>query len=395
MIRYFIVCILLFSCSSLKEEEKENNSIFIDISQSKAGVLSDVYEDIEYVYLQNADKFPLVRPFKVKINFNLIGIEDTGAEQYVFYNFDGIPIVKIPATGAGPGEFGRTEDFQIFSDSIVIKDPMTSKLIAFDRFGRFLSEQKSLVQTSYFFRTSSSIIHYSKNIFEHGFFHFYIEGDNEILGEMPTKPTVENVVFADKDGFELDEKNNQIVFKIPFSTQVATFNLDGQLKEIYNFDFGANSLKDEDRVSLSESEINDLVLNRNLVSGISSLYPLSDGYFLSFGAGFKESHQVFLDRNFKILHQLKNFKNDIDGLPIRTIPWFHFQNKIGYLIPSGEFYADYLEKFGSEKEQPSNNLHRFVKKYNNALGEDSYVLIFLKVKDSIWNNKIRIDEDLK
>lgn len=383
MIRYFVLCILLFSCNSLKEEEKGINTIYIDISQSNSGLLSDVYEDIEYVYLQNADKFPLVRPFKVKMNFNLIGIEDTGAEQYVFYNFEGIPMFKIPATGSGPGEFGRTEDFQIFSDSIVIKDPMTSKFITFDKSGRFLSERRSLVHTSYFFQTSAPTIHYSKNIFEHGFFHFYIEGDKGITVEMPTKPTVENVVFADKDGFELDEKNDQILFKIPFATQIATFQLDGQLKAIYNFDFGVNSLKDEDRVSLSESEINDLVLNRNLVSRVSSLYLLTNGYFLSFGAGFKESHQIFLDRNFKILHQFKNFKNDIDGLPIRTIPWFHFQNKIGYLVPSGEFYADYLEKFGSEKEQPSNNLHRFVKKYNNALGEDSYVLIFLKVKDSM------------
>jgi hypothetical protein len=385
MKKYIVFLIFIFSCEKVSDENLQSQIISIDIKNSKRANLPDAYSGIEYLFLESSDDFPIIRPFKVKIAEGIIGIEDRGADQYLFYNLEGQPVFKISSSGEGPGEFIRTEDFQIFKDSVVIKDPFLGKYLFFNRKGNFLSERKSMVRQSNFFITNDCIIHYSKNIFEFGPYNFYVEKNGKIDGETDANPEQENIIFTDKDGFVFDKLNNQILFKIPFSTKFTSFNLEGQLNGNYNFDFGPNSLSEIERESLSESEINDVVLSNNLVNAISSLYPMPNGYFLSFGVGFKESHQVYLDRDFNVLHQFKNYKNDIDGMPIRTIPWFVYQDKIGFMIPSGEFYADYLDKFGLfENKDAKNSLHTFVRKYGNSLGNDSYVLVLMQVKESLF-----------
>ncbi|SNS34003.1 6-bladed beta-propeller protein [Belliella buryatensis] len=373
----------LNSCN-LNTEPEIHKSIYIDVNQASSGVLSEVYEDIDYVFLDGSGDFPLVRPVRIKVDEGLIGVEDRGIEKYIFYSLDGTPQFQIEASGDGPGSFVRTEDFQILEESIVVKDSYLGKMLTYNHRGGFVSEQKSVVKNSDFFIGEDFILHYSKNVFDHGLFNFYLERSNELEKMMPVEPTGEDVAFADKDGFRKHVWTNQVLFKIPFSYHFAMFEPDGKVKDIYEIDFGEFSLSVKDRNTMTQEQVNQLLLDGKIVEHISSFYAFKNCYFLSFGRGIRESHQVFLDKDFNVIKHFKSYKNDIDELPIATIPWFATVDQIGYLASSRDFLNQYLKKFGGGKEPvKGSNLYNFMVRNGGKLNEDSYVLILLTVKDDI------------
>ncbi|PZV77660.1 6-bladed beta-propeller protein [Algoriphagus aquaeductus] len=386
--RLFLVILVLFvGCSIESQNETSNQNIPIDLDNATEAKASEVYEDIKYVFLKNPDQYPLVRPYKFKIQKDLLGIEDEGMEQYVFFDLEGNPLFKIAgSSGGGPGEFKRTEDFQISDNQIIIKDPILSKFLFFDRKGNFINEERSRVRTSYFFRNTDTELHYSKNIREHGDYEFYRIEDDKIIKLLPSISPVKDIVYSNKDSFILDEDRNELIFQIPYSNKVAFFSLGGNLNQLVEFDFGKKYLSDEVQAKLEPEELNNLVMSENLVTGIGSFFPIGDGYIITFGSGYRYSHQVFLDKKFEVKSHFGKIINDIDRMPIKTIPWFFYEDRLGFFIPSSEFLANYLEKFEiGTKEIDNSNLHEFVSKYQNELGGDSYVLTFLKVKKSIFS----------
>lgn len=383
----FVVFGLFFGCHTGADHRATRPTVVkIDVENVQDKVLSELYESVEYVFLKNSDQYPLVRPYKFKIKDNLLGIEDKGAEQYVFFDLKGNPLFRIVGSSSGgPGEFKRTEDFQISDDVIIIKDPLLSKYLFFDKNGNFIKEEKSKVRTSYFFRTEDTELHYSKNIREHGDYEFYRIEDDEIVKLIPSISPINDVVHSGKNSFILGKDQNDLIFQIPYSNKVPFFSLDGDLKFILEIDFGRKYLSEEMQAELEPEEMNNLVMNGNLVTGIGSFFPIGNGYILTFGSGFKYSHQVFLDQNFKVKSHGGKIINDIDHMPIKTVPWFYHQDQLGFFISSSEFLADYLEKFEiGTKAKENSNLHEFVTKYQYDLGGDSYVLTFLKVKHSIF-----------
>lgn len=385
---YLFVFLALVGCDGNSTYETQNRAIPIRLEEAKESNLSELYEGIEYVLLKKADQFPLIRPYKFKIHGNLLGIEDKGAEQYVFFDLNGNPQFKIVANGGGgPGEFRRTEDFQISDEGIIIKDPMLSKFLFYDLAGNFIKEEKSKVRTSYFFKTDDFELHYSKNIREHGDYEFYSIEDDKILGLVPTISPIKDVVYSNKNSFILDAKRNDLIFNIPYSNKVAFFNVSGDLEKILEFDFGDKYLTEEDQAKLRPEEMNDLIMRQNLVSGIGSFFPMENGYLLTFGSGYRYNHQVFLNLGFSVMGHFNKINNDIDRMPVKTVPWFFHEDRLGFYIPSSEFLADYLDKFEIGTENVINsNLHQFVEKHQNELGDDSYVLTFLKLKKEAFSD---------
>lgn len=377
---------LLIGCQSEPSYEMLGRTVRIEVENAQDANLSELYESIEYVFLKGSDQFPLVRPYKFKIHDDLLGIEDKGAEQYVFFDLQGNPQFRISASsGGGPGEFNRTEDFQISNNGITIKDPMLSKFLYYDKGGNFLFEEKSQVRTSYFFKQEDIELHYSKNIREHGDFEFYKIKNQEIKAMVPSRSLEKDVVYADKDGFVFDRVRNEIIFRIPYSSEVVFFDTEGIVSETLEFNFGEKYLSYQKQVRLTPEEKNDLIMRNNLVTGISSFFPMGEGYLLIFGSGYRYSHQVFLDKDLSVRGHFDKITNDIDRMPIKTVPWFFHEDRLGFNIPSSEFLGDYLDRFeiGTEARENS-NLHEFVEQYQNELGGDSYVLTFLKVKSSVF-----------
>ncbi|WP_026950912.1 6-bladed beta-propeller [Algoriphagus mannitolivorans] len=373
-------------CAKKKIEDSTTAiSVPIDLNKSENGNLSDAYQSIAYLLLENPDTLPLIRPMKVIMREELIGIEDRGGEKYVFYDQHGKQRFSLSASGDGPGEFIRTEDFQILGESILIKDPYLNKILTFDLNGVFKKEEKLPSNQGNFYRTNSSTLFYSKNGFDLGAYYFFRFKDNTFTGILEADKRLEGKVYSGKDGFVLNPFTKEIIFTIPFETTSVIFSKDGENIQKINFDFGGDQASMEDFHRLNPQQFDERVKNEGLVSEISSFYPLEDGYFLRVFRGEKEFHEIFLDKEFVPTAQFNKYKNDLDYMPIRNLPWFFSENKIGYMIPSFLFLEDYEKKFLNNSEvEKKGNIHQFVEENKSELKKDSYVLVFLEVKNSVF-----------
>jgi hypothetical protein len=81
---FYFTLATIISCTESSDLKTSDQIIEIQVENAKEARLSELYESIEYVLLKKSDEFPLVRPYKFKFSGNLMGIEDPGAEQYVF-----------------------------------------------------------------------------------------------------------------------------------------------------------------------------------------------------------------------------------------------------------------------------------------------------------------------
>lgn len=384
----FLVFVIVFAYSCRENEVQnlvQNQTIPVDLDNSIESNLSSAFSSIEYILLEDSDDFPLIRPVKVLMTDDMIGVEDRGGEKYNFYNSNGEILFGIQSGGDGPGEFVRTEDFQIFSDSIVVKDPYLGKMLTFDSKGVFLREERLNIMQGNFFRRESGTLFYTKNSFDLGDFHFVLKTGNDYQGKVPADPRLGGKVDSGKDGFILDKYRNHVIFNIPFETKTVIFNAENQIEKVINFDFGRYNASREDFFNLDIVEFDRKAKEQNWVPEISSFYPIEEGYFLRISKGAKEFHEIFFDSDFQIKAQYKGYKNDIDFMPIRNSPWFSNDNSIGYLIPSYLFLIDYEKKFdGSELMDKRGNIHSFVAENFDDLKKDTYVLVLLEVNSNMY-----------
>ncbi|MGY6520959.1 MAG: 6-bladed beta-propeller [Mongoliitalea sp.] len=114
MKNFFIVILFFcFGCTNYSLESESAFTISINPDESIEGKFSDIFEDIEYVFLSNADDFPIIRPGKIVISDSSINLVDWDLDKFVSYNLKGQPLFQLTPSGDGPGEFIRAEDFQI------------------------------------------------------------------------------------------------------------------------------------------------------------------------------------------------------------------------------------------------------------------------------------------
>jgi hypothetical protein len=375
-----------FGCEKKVAKESNTISVSIDLNKSENANLSEAYQSVKYILLESTDALPLIRPMKVIMKDGLIGIEDRGGEKYVFFDQKGKIKFDLSASGDGPGEFIRTEDFQILEESILIKDPFLNKILTFDLNGVFKKEERLSSIQGNFYRTNLSTLFYSKNGFDLGAYYFFRLKNNVFEGILEADKRLEGIVYSGKDGFVFNPYSEEIIFTIPFETTSVIFSKDGENIQTINFDFGGDQASMEDFHQLNPQQFDEKVKNEGLVSEISSFYPLEEGYFLRVFRGEKEFHEIFIDKKFVPKTQFNRYKNDIDFMPIRNSPWFISGNEIGYLIPSFLFLEDYEKKFLNNSEvEIRGNVHQFFLENKSKLKEDSYVLVLLEVKKSIFN----------
>lgn len=77
---------------------------------------------------------------------------------------------KIDAKGKGPGEFIHATDLQIRKDTILIRDKVLKKMIAFDFEGNFKFGEKEDLQSTSFYWARQSTIHFQWLLFLVSFF---------------------------------------------------------------------------------------------------------------------------------------------------------------------------------------------------------------------------------
>lgn len=376
---YFIL--FISSCSS----DNLSSSNEIDLSKSVPGLASDFIESFDYMLVNYSDSLPIVQPYMLVPYEDLIFIEDQSLNNIFIIDRQGEVKNIIKSEGGGPKQFQYIDDFQVEENKVIIKDTQLNKFIAFNFDGAFLYEEPASNKALNFFYSDKFKLHFFNNRLNDGEYNFVKEGSNgEILNQdYPAKRRYGGKILSLENSFIKDEFGNQLFLNIPFSYDVAFFDLNGNLKKIKTFEFGNSSLTDEERLIYENGEFTDSRKSESYsyVEYINQFFAVGDKYYMFVTNGREESHFVSLDREFNVLNQFKKIENDIDGFTMLNFPRWQTNNQLIQRLTSNTFLKNYLKNEEKMKEQfPNAKIHEFVEKNRYKLERDWLVLIFWNLK---------------
>ena len=380
---FFYFIIFISSCSP----DNSSTSDSIDLSKSGSGLASDFIKSFDYMLVNYSDSLPIVQPYMLVPYKDLIFIEDQSLNNIYVIDEQGEVINIIKSEGGGPRQFQYIDDFQVEENKVIIKDTQLNKFIAFNFNGDFLYEEPASNKALNFFSSNEFKLHFYNNRLNDGEYNFVKEGSKgEILSkEYPVKRGYGGKILSLENSFIKDDFENQLFLNIPFSYDVAFFDLNGNLKKIKTFEFGNSSLTDEERLIYENGEFTDDEKSESysFVEYINQFFAIGNKYYMFIANGKTESHFISLDREFNVLNQYKKIENDIDGFSLMNFPRWQTDNQLIQRFSSSTFLKNYLKNEEKMKEDfPNAKIHEFVEKNRYKLERDWLVLIFWNLKKS-------------
>lgn len=378
---------LLFSmCSTKIESGNDITTIKIDLDSAKRGSLSEIFESVSYVLLKTDVSNSLVWPHSVKVSRKgEFYIRDVGTQSLMVFDAFGNFLRAYEPKGKGPQEFFQMVDFQISDNKVIIFDMSLGKLIDFDHQGEFLDERRFIKRFLNFYKTDDYILNFTSYSADYDLYSF-------VKTNLPTEECVGFFKFPESKlnlgnfdfptGFMETFEGNRLYFNVPFSTQVAQFEItSGTLSSIFNFDFGKYTMSEE-LFKLGKQEMYKVQEENNLVRQLTAFFPFQDFYFVAVSQGMgKKKHYMLLDKNKKPIFHKYNLVNDLDGMTILGSPWSFSANGVIHMVASRDFLSEYKQTFaGKDTSNSPDGIHQFVQENEDKLIDDYHVLVLYKLK---------------
>lgn len=389
MYKLSLISLLFCFFSSCDEKSVDLDSTYIDLDKSHLTKLSDVYESVEYILIDELDSLPIVQPYKVVFHGNQIFIKDNTLDNLFLVNMDGKIQHIYKSSGGGPGEFNQIEDFQVKDNEVIIKDLVTGKFISFDLSGKVLYEARIMNTATNFFKGENYTLSFFNNKDNEFMMNFAtLKGDSLLATYYPIKEDYIEAgrVFNLDNGFVYDKSTSEILLSLPFSYEVAFFDEEGKGKKVHTFDFGKYSLSDKLRLQYSNGAFKHSPDNDGdiYVGAINRFFPFRDFYYMAARNGKHEFHIVFLDKQFQPLLQANKFENDLDGLP--HLHWPSLFSDEYLIVRTRSYYLLNLYIENEErlrKEYPKAGIHDFIAENKEKLADDNQAFILYKVKPDL------------
>ena len=376
MKKSYLLLLILFSC--VGKSAIEQDIIEIDISYDKEYLseLSDFFTSIEYILLEDSDENHLVQPYKIISYDTLIFVEDQELDNLLIYNRLGKFLFALKSSGGGPQEFNQIEDFQVFENSIIIKDNVLMKFIEFDFSGKFIQEFRHQLLSMNFIKTQRYQLHFFNNVIQNEPFNFLRINESDSTYEIPIQEGYEGMVLVHQNGFTHSKNGLSSYLSLPFSYDVFQFSSDGEFQKRLRFNLNAIGLSDEERLKV-EKEKKEPAHNEFALM-IRSFFPVNNGFFFNYTSNLEKTYLGFLDANYKLTKISINPTNDLDGVPLIFVPWSYHENGLILKIPSRRFAQ--LVKNRRPSSEMKSNLVSFLESHTGELSSDRHVLVYLNQK---------------
>ena len=147
-----LFAIVFIACNDRNKDVR----IFIDLEKSKSGNYSDLFSELDYILLSNTEDKFLISPSKIVFSKGRIYVSDVNQNILFIYDKQGNVIETLDSEGEGPFEFKTIDDFQIYEDTLIIKDGFLKKWINFTLDGKVISEKKNIFLRGKFFKGVST-----------------------------------------------------------------------------------------------------------------------------------------------------------------------------------------------------------------------------------------------
>jgi hypothetical protein len=361
----------------------ENNSIQINLSNSRSTKLSEFFERIDYLLLDYSDEKPIVFPYKMIFAEDRFFVESRETASVFEFNWNGKVEKIIQNFGDGPGEFKLIDGLSLKDSILSLYVRHKLAILKFNRAGKLISEEKVSVVNDIYFGDNFTLVHnqHGEGINQQTFSRY---SDHDTLSYLPLKKGHERFYsFASPLGFQKKPDSGQIYFKEENSYSIQVFSQDGYFEKTIQFDFGKYNYPEEQRLQFADkqSEAEDFFKENSIVKKISNFFPFKNGFFMSVYGGPTNSAWIFLNTNLEPQAIIEEFENDLDGSLIQLRTWTQTSDQIVYQINSRKFFNDYTETFNDQEvEIIPGNIHDFFSKNKQKLREEKHVLVFLKVK---------------
>lgn len=369
---------LIYSCDTSEDYRKDsaNNpsreEIEIVLNQNVQGSMSDLFDSIRYVLLEENDTLPLVQHFKTIIDNDQIYVEDNQLNNLFKFDLQGKLISILKSSGSGPREFAQIEDFQVKEDTLIIQDNVSGKQIYFNNKGNFIKEFKLNKLSTNFFRGNDFTLYFLNGSISSSDKDFLrISDDGKETGFLTIDENLPKGRVRLLHGFVKEQSTNNLTLTLPFSYNVAFFDSLGSMHGLKTFDFRNQPIEKNNDEKFLQVPI------------INVFFPFPNFYYLTVFFG-TDSFQIILNKDFEVKYMGYNLKNDLDGMNLYNLPISFYKNFVVLYFPSTSIYNLYKN---SERESkiryPKATIHDFVKNNEPYLKNDRHVLVFLKLKDGI------------
>ena len=92
-------------------------------------------------------------------------------------------------------------------------------------------------------------------------------------------------------------------------------------------------------------------------------------------------HTILIDKSKNVIFQQKDLLNDIDGMDFNRSPWSYTDDAIVFLDHTSRFLPKFKNRNELEDSPSKRKLEEFVKKNEEKLNDDYWVLAKYKFKD--------------
>ena len=379
----FPILFCLFSCRS--DNSSPSSKVEINLDNSSSMLLSDFFESIDYVLLEETESTPLANPYKILFIGDKIFVHDNTLDNLHVFDLNGHLLFILKSMGKGPNEFSQIRDFMVRGDSIVIKDDVTRKMIFYDIEGNFIGERKFLLNSYHFFHHPEFDLHYMD--FEGESVFIRVDQKGNVSDRFyPVPEYLQGLSFNPKDAFQWNRIENKIYFNLPYSNSIAVFERYGKMSDIIEIDLGNDMISPIDLIRLKENfaDKSEYIEDNNLVEMIHCFFPFENGFFVFLIQGNKTRHYVWLDPEMKVKRQADNHKNDLDGMIIRTIPWAYSGDQVVFKVNSTTFMNDFRDRENEIRAKyPNASILRFIDENEEQLQNEKTVLVMMKVSTDL------------
>ena len=231
----FIFIVAVHSCTP-KVENKNENTIYVDLEKADKVSLWDIFSHIELIPLETNEE-SLIKGIRKLVHYdNNYYIFDNEKTEILIFDSNGKYLNKISDRGEGPDEYRHINDFEIdkSNSKLLVLAPFKNSMFEYDLKGNFTNKYKLPdIRGAYgsFFSLNTDTIVYS-TFDENNLIKLYSKSENKIVKELLPEPRNILNQFSGNDfpyANYLHRGTSNTVFKIDDN---------GEIVDGYTWDFG-------------------------------------------------------------------------------------------------------------------------------------------------------------
>ncbi|MGI5914187.1 MAG: 6-bladed beta-propeller [Bacteroidales bacterium] len=337
---FLMFCAIIATVNSCTSYDKGSDTEIIPFNKLQAMSYDDMHEGLsgkmEYTVLKaESIEYMLTDVDKIIYKNNTFYIMDWINRKVVAFDKNGNPVLSLSKRGRGPGEYLQITDFDIDDNKdLWIVDGQNDLLLHYSNNCSFIDSRKLPFEVSYIKCIKGGMLFFGLSPWNTSDY----KGKKILLSDTALNIRKSMLIydkFVDPNysfpSFGFTDQNGSVLYHQPINDNVYKIDNEGEVKKIYNFDFGSRTVPDKFKknIELYRDEF------ENLRTLVKSVY-IDESVIIGSVLQGREIKDFIVDRKREKLY-LQN--EDYKGLCFMGVS---DGNIIYRLVPGTQISMDFL-----------------------------------------------------